>query len=200
MKLQTNSTVSSISSKVWNGIAWKIWPDFYFYTLGSCGLPRFTGLVDLKRKAIVNRQLSPTLQWDQLFPARAVRSLVPSSHTGLSNAAGGERAPLSQPIWFGNLLVRAASISPPFASAFVVTARNPEELFSPAQSSLNLLPSTSSAQLVAEVNHALTSADQNTSNRKLCIWMGNAEIIWAPHLVATGFTLSFSRLLVSYHL
>ena len=199
-KLQTNSTLSSISSKVWNGRAWKIWPDFHFYTLGSCCLPSFTGLVDLKRKAIVNRQLSLTLQWDQLFPARAVHSLVQSLHRELSDAAGGERAPLSQPIWFGNLLVKAASISSLFASAFVVTARNPEELFSPLQSSLNLLPPTSSAQLVAEVNHAFTSAGQNTSSRKLCVWMGNAETIWAPHLVVTSFTLSFSRLLVLYHL
>lgn len=168
-KLQTNSTLHSISSKVWNGKAWKIWPAFHFYSLGSCCLPCFTGLVDLKRKARANRQLSPTLQRDRLFPGRAVHSLVQSLQTGLSNAAGGERAPLSQPIWFGNLLVRAASTSSPFASASVVMARNPEELFALPQSSLNLLPPTSSAQLVAEVNHALTGAGQNTSNRKLCV-------------------------------
>jgi len=46
-------------------------------------------------------------------------------------------------------------------------ARNPEGLFSPPQSSLNLLPPTSSAQSVAEVNHAVTSAGQNACNGKL---------------------------------
>lgn len=145
--LQTNSAFYSVSSKVWNGKAWKIWPDFHFYALGSCCPPCFTGLVDRKRKARVNRQLSPTPQRDQLFPAQAVRSLVQSWHTGPSNAAGGERVPLSQPIWFGNLLGRAASTSSPFASAVVAMARNPKEPFSPPQSSLNLLPPTSSAQL-----------------------------------------------------
>jgi len=52
-KLQTSSKLSSTSSKVWNGSAWKIWPDFHFYTLGSCCLPHFTGLVDLKRHSSV---------------------------------------------------------------------------------------------------------------------------------------------------
>lgn len=198
--LQTNSALYSVSSKAWNGKTWKIWPDFHFYALGSCCPPCFPGLVDRKRKARVNRQVSPTPQRDQLFPAQAGRSLAQSWRTGPSNAAGGERVPLSQPIWFRNLLGRAASTSSPFASAAVVMARNPKEPFSPPQSSLNLLPPTSSAQLVAEVNHALTSAGQNTSNGKFCLWMGNAETIRAPHLAVTGFTLSFSRLLVLYHL
>lgn len=91
----------------------------------------------------------------------------------------------------------------PFASVFRVTARNPEELFLPPQTSLNLPPPTSSAQLAAEVNHALTSTGQNTATLcywKFRVWKGNVEIIWTPHLVVTGFTLSFSRLLDLYHL
>lgn len=155
-KLQTNSALYSISSKAWNGKAWKIWPDFHFYTLGSCCLPCFTGLVDLKRKAGVNRQLSSTLQRDQLLPGLAVHSLVQSLQTGLSNAAGGERAPLSQPIWFRNLLVRAASASSPFGQAFVVTARNPEELFSPPQSSLTEFASSHQLSTISSRSQSCT--------------------------------------------
>lgn len=152
-------------------------------------------------KAKLSRQLfSQTPQWDQLSPAQAVHSLVPSTHPGLSDAAGGAPAPLSQPICFRNLLFRVPSTSSLFASAFVVKARNPEELLSPSQSSLNLLLPTSSAQPAAEVSHALTSASQSTSGRELCLLMGNAIIIWASRLVVTGFTLSVSGLLVLYHL
>lgn len=51
MESQTNSMLYAISSKVWNGKAWKTWPDFHFNALGSCCLPCFTGLLDLEGKS-----------------------------------------------------------------------------------------------------------------------------------------------------
>lgn len=199
-KLRTTTVFYCFSMKRWNGRSWEIWPGSRYYSLGTCSLPPFTRLADLQMKVKLSRQLfSQTPEWDQLSPAQAVHSLVPSTHPGLSDAAGGAPAPLSQPICFRNLF-RVPSTSSLFASAFVVKARNPEELLSPSQSSLNLLPPTSSAQPAAEVSHALTSAGQSTSSRKLCLLMGNAIIIWPSRLVVTAFILSVSRFLVLYHL
>jgi len=123
----------------------------------------------------------------------ATHSVVHSMHTRL-NGAAGKTAPLSWPICWRNLLFRAASTSALFL--FAVKARYPEKLLSPSQSSLNLLPPTSSVQSVSAVSHALTSAGWSTSNRKLhtggechhhLSTMSSSDRFHPPHLQSPSF-------------
>lgn len=157
-KLQTNSTLTLLHLE--QSMEWKSLENlarFSFLRSGELLSPSLHRACRAEKES--NSQQAA-------FTHSSLRPAIPSAGCTFTGAEFAHRAERrcwrrtssTQPIWFGNLLVRAASTFSPFASAFVVTARNPEELFSPPQSSLNLLPPTSSAQLVAEVNHAITSA------------------------------------------